>query len=103
MVRQPSLQESGIVTVSVPKELATKGTGFVFPLPTQIAEAVGDSSVRVTLTDGRPLPGWLRYQPDTKTFSASAVPDGAFPIQLIVVIGGRSTTIVISERTETGN
>jgi len=28
------------------------------------------------------------------------VPDGAFPMQVIVTSGGNSTTIVISERTQ---
>jgi hypothetical protein len=92
-----------MVTVSVPKELATAGAGFVFPLPNQIADTVGDSTVRVTLADGSPLPRWLKYQPDTKTFAASTVPDGALPIQIIVSVAGRNTTIVISERAETGN
>jgi hypothetical protein len=101
-VRQPSLQEAGVVTVSVPKETATSGAGFTFPLPAQVAEAAEASSaqIRVTTVSGGALPGWLRYVPESKSFVASAVPDGAFPIQIIVSVGSIRTTVVISERAE---
>jgi hypothetical protein len=42
----------------------------------------------------------LKFDPETKMFVASAVPDGAFPMQLIAIIGGTRTTVVISERNE---
>ena len=102
LVRQPSVQEAGVVTVSVPKETATAGSGFTFPLPAQVAEtaAAGSAQIRVTSISGGALPGWLRYVPETKSFVASAVPDGAFPMQVIVIIGGTRTTVVISERNE---
>jgi hypothetical protein len=101
LVRQPSVQQAGIITVSVPKDLATAGSGFSFPLPAQVAEtATGNVPVRVTTLTGGPLPGWLSYIPETKTFVASAVPDGAFPIQIRVSIGGQTTTVVISERAQ---
>jgi hypothetical protein len=96
------LQEAGVVTVSVPKETATAGSGFTFPLPAQVAETAGASNAQVSVTtiSGGALPGWLRYVPETKSFVASEVPDGAFPIQIIVSVGGTRTTVVISERAE---
>ena len=102
LVRQPSLQETGIITVSVPKEMATAGSGFSFPLPAQAANsAAGDSApVIVTTVSGQPLPSWLTFNTETKTFVAAAVPDGAFPMQVKVTVGGNSTTIVISERAQ---
>jgi len=101
LVRQPSLQQSGIITVSVPKDMATAGSGFSFPLPAQVANTGGGNTViSVTTATGQALPGWLKFDPKTKTFVASAVPDGAFPMQVKVTIGGRSTIIVISERAQ---
>jgi hypothetical protein len=101
LVKQPSVQQVGIITVSVPKDMATAGSGFSFPLPAQIAEtAAGNGQVRVTTLSGDQLPAWLRYIPETRTFVASAVPDGAFPIQIRVSIGGQTTTVVISERAQ---
>jgi Putative Ig domain len=102
MIRQPSSQSSGIISVSVPKDMATAGSGFSFPLPSQIANtAVGSNAViSVTTITGQPIPAWLTFDSQTKTFFASSVPDGAFPLQVVVTIDGSSTTIVISERAQ---
>ena len=102
LVRQPSLQESGVITVSVPKEMATSGSGFSFPLPAQVTNAgTGNNAViTVKTVTGQSLPSWLKFNPETKTFVATAVPDGAFPMQVVVTVGGKTSTIVISERAQ---
>jgi hypothetical protein len=100
MVRQPSLQQAGVITVSVPKDMATAGNGFSFPLPAQVTDAGTGAVINVTTVNGQALPSWLKFDPEKKTFVASAVPDGAFPMQVVVTIGGRSTTVVISERAQ---
>ena len=102
LLRQPTLQQSGFIAVSVPKEMATAGNGFSFPLPAQVANAAANSNSTITVStaSGQALPSWLKFNPETKSFIASAVPDGAFPMQVVVTVGGRSTTIVISERVQ---
>ena len=102
MVRQASLQQSGIITVSVPKDMAVAGTGFSFPLPAQITSTStgGTATISVSTVTGQALPSWLKFNPESKTFVASAVPDGALPINVVVTVNGRSTTIVISERAQ---
>ena len=101
LVRPPSQQESGIISVTVPREMATAGSGFSFPLPPQVTESTSqNAAVSVTTMSGGPLPQWLRFIQESRTFVASAVPDGAFPMQVIVTTGGISTTIVISARTD---
>jgi hypothetical protein len=81
--------------------MATAGAGFSFPLPMQVlADAAPNVSVQLTLLNGDPLPSWLRFVPETNTFVAAAVPAGGFPIQIIVTMGAKRTTIVISERAE---
>jgi hypothetical protein len=94
------VQENGIITVSVPKETATSGSGFTFLLPAQLLESSAgrNAVIRVTNLAGGPLPQWLRFVPESRTFVASAVPDGAFPVQVIVTIDTQRTTVVISER-----
>jgi hypothetical protein len=57
-------------------------------------------NVVVTTLAGTPPPVWLSYIPSTKTVVAKAIPDGAFPMQLVVNIGGGRTSVVISERSE---
>lgn len=92
-----------MVTVTVPRDTATSGSGFSFPLPEQLAQAASataGTAVIVTTLTGDPLPAWLRFVPETNTFVATAVPDGQFPIQVLVIIGGQRTVIVISERAE---
>ena len=86
----------------VPKEMATAGNGFSFPLPAHATDAAAGSkaTVSVTTASGQQLPAWLKFNPETKTFVASAVPDGAFPMQVMVTVGGNSTIIMISERAQ---
>jgi hypothetical protein len=98
LVREPSAQTTGVVTVSLPKETATAGSGFSFPLPVQVATSANKTTVQVTTASGGKLPSWLRFNPATKTFVASAVPSGAFPMQVTITIGGQKTSLVISER-----
>ena len=101
LVRPPSLQEAGVVTVMVPREMATVGAGFAFPLPAAVTESAQPSAaISVTTLSGAPLPSWLRFAVDSRTFNATSVPDGAFPMQVLVTIGGSTTTVVISERAE---
>jgi hypothetical protein len=45
-----------------------------------------------------PLPSWLSYSPEEKTFVATAVPDGGMPITIEITIAGQRTVMVISER-----
>ena len=82
--------------------MATAGSGFSFPLPAQVANSVagGNSTISVTTASGQPLPAWLKFNPETKTFVASAVPDGSFPMQVVVTVNGVRSTIVISERNQ---
>ncbi len=90
-----------MVTVSVPRETATSGAGFKFPLPDQVHESAGAGApILVTTQSGSPLPAWLHFDAGTRTFVASAVPDGGLPIQVVVTVAGRTSTIVISERAD---
>jgi hypothetical protein len=47
--------------------------------------------------DGRALPDWLRFDTNTKTFVATNVPAGAFPLQLKVGVGATESVMVIKE------
>ena len=96
----PTISDEGFVSVFVPSEMATAGTGFTFPLPEEVFAGAGPDAVIVitTLPDGDPLPSWLSFDVATRTFIASAVPDGALPIQLIISVDSRRTVVVISAR-----
>jgi len=100
LVRTPTVQEVGVVSVTLPHGTATAGTGFAFALPAQLAQSAGQSTVTVTVANGQPLPVWLKYVPETKTFVAAAVPDGAFPMEVLVSVGNIRTVVVITESSQ---
>ena len=91
-----------MIAVSVPKERTTAETGFSFEVPKEISamSQKQEISVEVSLESGAPLPGWLNYEKDTGKFTSSSVPDGAFPITVIMKIGSQQVAVVISDRGE---
>jgi hypothetical protein len=99
VARPASANQAGLITVAVSAEAATPGSSFSFSLDSHVpTAAAANTDVRVTQVDGKPLPDWLRYEAGTKTFVATTVPPGAFPLQLKVGIGGVETVMVINEK-----
>ena len=101
LLDRPDTSTVGLVAVSVPAESSVSGTGFSFGLPDEVSTMVTEqpTAVDVTLQSGEPLPNWLKFDRSTAKFTSSAVPDGAFPITVMMKIGGQQVAIVISERT----
>jgi autotransporter-associated beta strand protein len=101
-VRNAAVQDEPIMAaVSLPKGSATSGTGFSFELPSNIRELVQTpDNVQATLPNGGSLPAWLKFDAQAMRFEASAVPDGAFPMQVAIQLGKQRVLVVISERTE---
>ena len=90
-----------IAAVTLPRGMATAGTGFSFELPASVREMAQQApEVLASLPDGSPLPTWLKLDVAALRFDASAVPDGAFPMQVVMVLGPQRVLVVISERTE---
>ena len=97
-ISSASLQVPGLVAVLVPAGTATSGTGLVIALPEQVvSSAAAGAAVQVTLSNNEPLPDWIRYDAATQTLVTSAVPAGAFPLSVLVTVGGQSTVVQISE------
>ena len=89
---------NGLVAVLVPANTATAGSALVIALPEQVVKPVAaGGTVQVSLTNNQPLPDWIRYDAATQTLVVSAVPAGAFPLSVVVTVGGQSTVIQISE------
>ena len=99
-VDQPSANNAnGLITVALSSETAAPGRSFSFEIdPKVLTNQPADISLKVSQLDGKPLPDWLRYEADTKTFTAKDIPAGAFPLQLKVGVGGQETTMVIQEQ-----
>ena len=91
--RLATKQLAGLINVSVPNSLHS----FSFPLPAEVAT----STKALRVHSGKPgkwVPSWLKFDKQIKTFTATAVPKGALPAQLVITAGGISTTVVISQR-----
>jgi hypothetical protein len=74
-------------------------------LSEKLADVVSKNrgKIRVNLPSGKAIPGWLKFDDKTLTFTAKAVPDGAFPVEVVLTIGSESFTVIISERSEGSN
>jgi hypothetical protein len=92
---------SMMFAVSLPKGTSTVGAGFSFDLPESLRTAATESSdILANLPNGSALPTWLKFDAKTLRFDANAVPDGAFPLQVVLTIGELRALVVISERAE---
>ena len=106
MASPVTAQNTGMVQVSIPKDIASSGNGFVFALP---AQAIGNqaasasSPVTVTTASGQELPNWIKFNPETNTFVAAVVPDGGLPLSLVVTVDGVSTTVNIATVANSAN
>lgn len=100
----PSAGVNTMAAVSLPKGTATAGAGFSFELPESVralAQQEGPAATpQASLPTGAPLPNWLKFDPQRLRFDASAVPDGAFPLQVVMTVSGQRVVVVISERTD---
>jgi len=99
-VDQPSANNAnGLITVALSSETAAPGRSFSFEIdPKMLANQPDNTSLTISQADGKPLPDWLRYEADTKTFTAKDIPAGAFPLQLKVGVGGQETMMVIQQQ-----
>jgi hypothetical protein len=97
VARPAASNQTGLITVAVSSETAAPGRSFSFSIEPHVP-AAANAEVKVMQVDGKPLPEWLRYEAATKTFVATTVPPGAFPLQLKVGIGGVETLMVINEK-----
>ncbi|MEJ6006896.1 YDG domain-containing protein [Paucibacter sp. AS339] len=100
LTQAPSNAEQGLISVSVPRNTATAGSGFSFALPEPLQKSIEASgaTARASTLKGEALPSWLRFDAATYSFIASAVPDGALPYQAVITINGQRTVVVIAER-----
>ena len=102
LVRPLSDGQPGMVSVSIPKEMVSKGDAFSFALPAPLTAALSDprASVRISRTDDAPLPAWLRYVAQTHSFDVSAAPAGALPFEVKIMINGKRWILVLAEGTD---
>ena len=57
-----------------------------------------DMNAELTLSDGRPIPEWLRFVPPKGLFVDDCVPNNALPIDLFLRSDGRVIRVFLTER-----
>lgn len=57
-----------------------------------------DMNAELTLSDGRPIPEWLRFVPPKGLFVDDRVPNNALPIDLLLRSDGRVIRVFLTER-----
>jgi hypothetical protein len=80
--------------VSVQLVSSSPQQGFELKLPPMVLPALNELLIQTkdgmpesvtltaTLANGMPLPSWLKFDPETQTFSASAIPNGTPDLQI---------------------
>ena len=98
VVTQATAQVSGLVNVVVPAPAIRGAAAVVVPLPTTVVQpATPAAGVRATLSNDRPLPGWIKYDAAQRALVVESTPATALPVTVILNIGGQRTSIVVSE------
>ncbi|MBT8584565.1 hypothetical protein G6694_07975 [Polynucleobacter paneuropaeus] len=86
-------------TELVPRSNYSQDAGLNFRVPAVVIDNIQNSSVNIaeaslpassakssaviaTLEDGSPLPSWLKFDPDTRTFSSTKVPDDVKSVKI---------------------
>jgi hypothetical protein len=98
LVNDPTTDTSGLIQVSVPRDMLLPGSalGFILPDGVKSELSLSGSVENVTLESGAPLPSWLNYDSGRKAFTAINVQDASFPVRARVSLGDKSWVIVIS-------
>ncbi|QWD19032.1 hypothetical protein G6696_05520 [Polynucleobacter paneuropaeus] len=82
----------------VPRSVYSQGNNLNFKVPAVVVDTIQNSSnaaeapvtsssakppvLLATLEDGSPLPSWLKFDPDTRTFSSTKVPDDVKSVKI---------------------
>ena len=82
----------------VPRSVYSQGNNLNFKVPDVVVDTIQNSSnaaeapvtstsakppvLLATLEDGSPLPSWLKFDPDTRTFSSTKVPDDVKSVKI---------------------
>jgi hypothetical protein len=99
LLKRPELQETGVVSVSLPANKSAAGAGLSFALPNELMSSIANAvNVEARLTNGDPLPSWLRFDNTNGQFVVSEVADVSFPLELSVQLGNQQVLVVISDR-----
>lgn len=78
---------------------AEQANAFRYRLPADVAQKMGSKGVapQVTTSNGKPLPGWLKFSPESGEFMAHEVPEGELPLTVVMQVGDQRYRIKLAE------
>ncbi len=82
---------------------AENANAFHYPLTSALARKMNGGAGSITMAGGKPLPGWLQFNPKSGEFVAFEVPPGALPMPVVIRVGKQEYKIDISEGGLRGN
>ena len=92
-------QQTWELAVTVPSQGNVNQTEFEFELPVLVQKSLAYTADPVAnMSDGAPLPDWLRFDPLKGLLLVSRPSDLNFPLHLYLVIGNERVNVVMSER-----
>ena len=99
VVTQPNAAAAGLVNVVVPQAAVRGGSALVVNLPESVTRQPGNASANAnaTLTNNRPLPSWIKYDPAQRTLVVESTPSTSLPVTVTLTVGGQRTNVVVSE------
>jgi hypothetical protein len=97
-VRDATPTAQGRIQVEVNRQTVLAGA-FEFALPAQAIQSLQSATTLpvALLSNNQPLPNWLRFNPQTRKFTAENIPADALPLQVIVSSGNVRMAIEITE------
>ncbi|MEP6506260.1 MAG: YDG domain-containing protein, partial [Betaproteobacteria bacterium] len=84
LVAPPTASAAGQVTVDA------SSTSFTFVLPGDLP-----APTRVTLADGRALPGWLRFDAGSGRFAVDSAPADGLPLQVVATVRNERYVVTV--------
>jgi hypothetical protein len=66
---------------------AEQANAFKYALPASLAGKLSGKNIKISMLDGKAMPSWLSYNAKTREFSSLDVPDGAWPMPVMIKVG----------------
>ncbi len=98
LVSPSTPQAAGLINIKVSNQLLYSGSAFRISLPADVTDTMAATNTvgQFSLAGGASLPGWIKYDAQTKLFVVDQVPEGAFPLTVQIQVGDLSWDVVIS-------
>ncbi len=95
-----STADNNKIFVTVPRGSQKFASGLTFSLPLEAMNVTGLTMVQATRVNGKSLPSWLRFAPESNSFIVNTTIAAFLPYKIKVTIGEKQWIVTIQERDE---